>query len=263
MDYGSLLSGAAAVGGLFGGGGESYKETSKLNHAYQVNLLRNQIPLMVEGAKEAGLHPLTAVGVNPASFSGGISSIGESKWDALDNLGQNISRARTANMDKSERATVEAANGLKLENMKLQNDLLRSQITTIQNPTTPPQGGDRLGSNQGAEYVPARLNSPTGVFGSKEGGATTDFNYSRTSGGGLAIIPSADVKQRIEDATIPELQWSARNTHLMPPTAPSAKEFPLPKGYNSWRWNPFTQTWSPSKSKPHNYHKALREFQTY
>ena len=240
-------SALSAISGLFGGnGGPGPGELNKLNRDNQVALWEMQLPAMVVGAKKAGLHPLVAAGVNPAQAASAGSVVGDTSFaDRLSDAGQNISRAASAMSTKTERASAEVRDALLLEKMRLENDLLRSQISTINRPTTPPTGGDSLGSNQGAEYGPVGLNTPTGMYGAKEGGATTDYTYSRTGTGGLAIVPSSDVKTRIEDALIPELQWSIRNTHLFgKPTPPDSRQFPLPPTHK-WRWSWTTQEWKP------------------
>jgi len=255
-NVGSIASGLGAIGGLFGGKkkGPSPEEISAMNLAHQKDLIRNQIPLMVAGAQEAGLHPLTAVGVNPASFGGQSYQIGDtdSMADRLSSFGQNISRAAAAYQTTEERKMKEASDALALEKMQLENNLLRAQTTQIQRATTPAIGSDSAvidGQTDSAvvDYGPVPLNAPSGFNGSKEGGATTDWTYSRTSSGGLAVVPSADVKQRIEDTIIPELQWTARNTHILgTPPYPDSKDFPLPEGY-IWRWNNVRQEWRPFK----------------
>lgn len=252
---GSVLSGVGAVGGLFGGGkskGPSLEEQHEMQRNTQKYLWEIQVPSLVKGAVAAGLHPLVGAGVNPSSAAGVGAVVGDDgspHWsERLANAGQNLSRAAGAVMDKQERAKIAARDALLLDKMKLENELLRSQITTVNRSITPPVAGDSLGSSQGAEYGPVGLNSPTGPSGSKEGGATTDFTYSRTSNGGLTIVPSSDVKNRIEDMLVPELQWSWRNTHLFKnPPYPDSRQFPVPKGYDFWRWNNLKQEWQPYK----------------
>lgn len=253
---GSALSGISGIAGAFGGGkGMSNKDVTYHQDRADVlqrNLLRDQLPLMVEGAKTAGLHPLVAAGVNPASSSAVAASVGDSGrnfWDKLSEAGQNVSRASSALETATQRESRKVLDGLTLERAQLENDLLRSQISSINRPTTPAIGGSTTGSSAGAEYVPTRISQQTGPNGSKEGGSVTDFNYARTAGGGLTIVPSADVKQRIEDAFIPEAQWTLRNTHILfNPPRPDPKEFPLPPG-QFWRWYPGSQEWRPYQSK--------------
>lgn len=252
---GSFLSGVSGIAGAFGGKkGMSNKDITYHQDRADVlqrNLLKDQLPLMVEGAKTAGLHPLVAAGVNPATSSAVASQVGDSGggfWDKLSDAGQNISRAAGAFSSRTEREKRDKLDSLLLEKAGLENDLLRSQISTINRPTTPPVGGSITGSNAGAEYSPVQLTTPTGPNGSKEGGAVNDFTYARTAGGGLSIVPSSDVKQRIEDSFIPQAQWSLRNTHILfNPPKPDPSEFPLPRGH-FWRWYPGKQEWRPYKS---------------
>lgn len=237
---GSLLQGASAVAGLFGGGGANNKDASRAaweSADIQENLWKRQLPALTEGARRAGLHPLVGAGINPASGPT-VGVVGDSGGnrvsDALDALGQNLSRSAAANEDKAQRAHRASIEALSLERAKLENDLLRAQITTVGRPTNPPIGGDAIGSSQGHE-----LN--TVYDGSKESGSIPDYTYARDHRGDLALVPSQEVKTRIEDMTVPELQWSWRNSVLpyLPwgSTPPYPKDVPPPSGYDGWRWN--------------------------
>jgi len=139
---GGFLSGVGDfVGSLFGAD-EGPSPEEQINH--QVNLTRRvmmkQLPWMVHGAKEAGLHPLTAVGVNPAS-GGGLSFFGGGGPDvagAISAAGQGISRAAQANQPRQMTAFERISTALSLENQELQNERLRSEIRLMSQPGTPP-----------------------------------------------------------------------------------------------------------------------------
>lgn len=140
----SLIStGGSFLGGLFrGNDGPSPKE--QMNH--QINLQRtlwlDQLPMMVRGAKKAGLHPLVAAGVNPAS--GGSFSYGGSDGDSagqfLADAGQGISRAVEAYSTREERALQRTGMALDLENKRLHNTRLASEIRLMQTGSTNPPG---------------------------------------------------------------------------------------------------------------------------
>lgn len=91
---GSLLSGIGAVAGLGDGASFSssnFKEWSK----EQLNHERRRIAKLVQGAHEAGIHPLFAMGIPPGSgFTGQFS--GSSSGDAIANLGVGLRGAGTA-----------------------------------------------------------------------------------------------------------------------------------------------------------------------
>jgi hypothetical protein len=51
-----------------------------------------------------------------------------------------------------------------------------------------------------------------GIGGAQEApGAISDIGWARTAGGGYVVVPSSDVKERIEDDLFTQAQWSWRN----------------------------------------------------
>lgn len=125
------------------------REIADRNYAMQHEFAKNAISWKVQDAKQAGIHPLYALGANTVSFS--PVSVGVSGNDplasALGDMGQDISRAAMANSGQKDRVNAVGkvvagqeitANKLKLENMQLQNDLLRSKLSVVNQPATPP-----------------------------------------------------------------------------------------------------------------------------
>lgn len=110
------------------------------NIALQKEFAQQGIKWKVEDAKSAGIHPLYALGASTHSFSpvsvGGAAYPGDpgvvqstpaidtGMPNALANAGQDIGRAVSAMKTPQERMS----DALALENMSLQNDLIRSQI---------------------------------------------------------------------------------------------------------------------------------------
>ena len=143
--------------------------------------------------------------------------------------------------------------------MSLENVLLRSKIFNSLNPKNPamPSASDNLsiaGQGDSAGLVNdkplERINSARSSAFS-EPAPVTDVGWSRTATGGVALIPSLDVKQRIEDQFVPETMWSIRNQLLpavqgimrgSPTSARPPIEF-MRYGDNSWRWNNQHQQW--------------------
>lgn len=124
-----LTAAAPIIAGLFGK--KSKKKASTQSYDYQKEFARHGIRWKVEDAKAAGLHPLAALGANTLSFN--PSQIGDSS-DIWSNMGQNLQYALSRMKTKEEKA----AQLLKLkqeqkvlENMGLQNTLLRKQINDI------------------------------------------------------------------------------------------------------------------------------------
>lgn len=95
------------------------------NTALQREFAQNSIQWKVEDAKKAGLHPLYALGANTTSFQ--PSLVGSNFGD----MGQDVSRAVEQISSEGGRAGNKVADALQLENMGLQNDLLRSQIARL------------------------------------------------------------------------------------------------------------------------------------
>lgn len=258
------------------GYGEQQRQFNE-NMAMQRDFAQNGIRMKMEDAKAAGIHPLAALGASGPAYSPVATSSmpipdsyspgggGSPGGEFLRSMGQGIGRAVAATETAEERQINQAKTALALENASLQNDLLRSQITSIANATNPPipsNSGIPLLTGQGdsgktapggyvQENALQRTHSSPGVP-AQEVGTVPDYSFAQTPTG-LAIVPSKDVKERIEDQLIPELAWSFRN-QLLPtlrkdwgPTPPDPKYYPLPKGYDEWRFNPFMQEFQPAR----------------
>lgn len=138
----SLLGTGLGLG--FGGGGMSdtqkndqrfmndfaWKQALR-NEEFQKDLAYNGMQIRSRDAQLAGLHPLAALGVNPAgggSFQSAFQSSGfEGKprrdFSGVSDMGQNISRAMMAMKTPEERL----AQQLQLENLRAEGDLTRAQ----------------------------------------------------------------------------------------------------------------------------------------
>lgn len=219
----------------------------------------------VADAKAAGIHPLFAMGAQTHSFS--PVSVGSSSDPSsanmvrsLASLGQDTSRAVHATRTDRERIEANALmTGLQIENQSLQNDLLRSQVVRMNQgvgPSLPSNSGMPLLTGQGnsnptaqsyVEEQPLKRTHSQPGAPQQDVGAIPDYGFARTRSG-YAVIPSKDVKERIEDQFVPETMWSLRN-QIFPffkgVQAPDPKYYPLPKGFNAWVWNPLSQEFVP------------------
>jgi len=252
---------AAAVGADVLGSALGYSSANKANRL-QKQMAQNSIRWRVEDAKAAGIHPLYALGAPVMNSSPMVAD-----FSGLSNAGQNIMRAVEAARDSKERAIArnaqaaqtavqQQADKLQLENMGLQNDYLRSQIARLgasQVPPPFPEMGSLGGSSGGrvqAQPATPIINSPHNA--AREAGVVTDFGYARSDAGGLVVVPSYDVKQRTEDNIIQEVAWAWRN-QMAPAIGglrpPSAREFPLPAGFDRWRWSAVHQQFLPYDSR--------------
>lgn len=113
---------------------ESQEAMADRNIAKQEQFAREGIRWKVHDAKEAGIHPLYALGANTTSFSPvSISGGSSSNWsDTLGSMGQDISRAVQSTRTAGERvdAFTRTAQSLELEGKKLDNDIKRQTLAS-------------------------------------------------------------------------------------------------------------------------------------
>lgn len=154
---GSLISaGANLLGGLFNR--DAAKDAAQeANAVAERNALRNielqkqfaqeGIRWKVNDAREAGIHPLYALGASTTSFApvsvGHTSSYDGSMGKAIANAGQDIGRAINAGSTAGERATryTQTVEALNLERLGLENELLASKIRKENTALPPPFPG--------------------------------------------------------------------------------------------------------------------------
>lgn len=242
------------------------------NIALQREFARSGIQMRVADAKAAGINPLAALGGTGATFSPVAQMVGgsvpmaqgstpnavsgnftpdTSMGNALAATGQDISRAINAVADQRERDdTVKAASQvLGLENQKLQNELLKSQVAKLRQTPNPPMptnsrylvdGQTQSGAlveNKPMERTPA---DPKNLHA--EPAATTDIGYARTARGSYAVVPSKDVKDKIEDVMPYEWSHFIRNALMPSFSSEYFKPPPVPlKQGHGWAYNPFLQ----------------------
>lgn len=241
---------------------KAQEKANDQNAALQREFAQKSVQWKVADAKSAGIHPLAALGAQ--TYNASPSYVGASAGDSIRSLGQGIDRAVDHFTNREQRAQSKALQALALERAQLENDLLRTQISTVARPTSPPlpsAATEPLVAGQGDAYPgarvdpqPARPTTPSPGRPSQEAGAITDFGFVRTPTG-LKIVPSADMKQRMEDDMIAELQWHGRNSLKpvlwpfgMNKRAPDPRDYPLPRGYKRWVWNPASNEYVPSKN---------------
>lgn len=221
----------------------------------QRSFAKHGIRWRVEDAKDAGIHPLYAMGASVPGFTPSPISLGSRRGTGrgLASAGQDIGRAISATATAPERA-------LSIERARLENRYLEAQIMEI---TRRSQTGPPLPSAISPGFIPGQQHPAINVQplqvnpsapgqGYRETGAVTDSGFVHTATG-LAIVPSEDVKDRIEDMIIPEMLWAKRNVldpflnpNSMQP--PNPEQFPLPPGYR-WRFNRWAMEWQPKKFK--------------
>lgn len=229
----------------------------------QKEFAQNGIRWKVADARAAGLHPLAALGTNTASYTpqAVVGDSGDGVAEELaSSMGQNVGRAIDATRTQDERT--EAIANLQFEHATLQNDLLRAQIQKINKSMNPAFPGPDTGVIKGQgdsqptsptnipdmDLVPLKRVKSAAGKPHQEAGEVADYGFVRTPTG-LAIVPSKDVKEKIEDQMIPEIMWAHRNswTPNFNPSryAPDPKQFPPPRGAVGWKWSYTAQEFVP------------------
>lgn len=240
-----------AIGSAMGTAASLYGE--RQNRANQKEFARKGIQWKVRDAKKAGIHPLAALGAQTHSFQ--PVSVGGSA-SGFDAMGQNIDRAIAATSDGRGRKDQynREVQKLTLQNFRLRNDMLSSQIARVRQAGTPP--GEPGINNPAVQTIPVRREA-TVQEGSQAAGNVGDVHLTKTPRG-YAVVPSKDAKERLEDFTIPQLQWSARN--IVGPLLDSKRMPKLPKprkGY-IWKYNPSYGEWTEIRKPAYNLYDYFR-----
>lgn len=266
--------GGSLLGGIFGNSSKkkaiaAQERMNAQNIALQREFAQNGIQWKAADAKAAGLHPLAALGAQTSSFSpisiDGSAYASNPMGEALASAGQDLGRAihSTRTAGQKQDAYTKTVQDLSIQRMGLENQLLSSQIAKVNQPAVQaamPSAEQRwLVDGQGQTALPA---TPTGPVERRnlgplvndvplertasdpnrpfsEPGAITDIGYGRTSSG-YAPVPSADMKQRIEDDFFSETSWNLRNRILPMVGSNYNPPFKAPEG-KYWLFNPAKQ----------------------
>lgn len=222
------------------------------NYKMQKEFAQNSIRWRVEDAVAAGIHPLAALGASgsgytPSTVVGGSDN---SRSEYLSKMGQNVSRAISSTRTLEEREIARQ----ELRNSSLRNDLLVLQIKKAAqdlnpNPPFPTYGryGNMLNLGEGDMYgrsdpIQADVEIPP----------VSDVVYNLTSTG-LMPVPSKNFAQAGQNSFMTNLGWDIRNKVVPvlsgtgPGSAPDVRRYPLPKGYDYYRWNRWAGEWQPAK----------------
>lgn len=267
---GALISaGSSLLGGLLGKSSadkalDAQKENLEKQAQLQREFAQNGIQWKVEDAKKAGIHPIYALGGSTASYTPSAMSIGadNSLGAGIAAAGQDIGRAMYATQDASGRSDMfsKTVQGLQLQRMGLENQLLASQIAKVNAPGTPPPMpalNDRVllpGQAQSTvpqpdwmadfkdllNYKPADIGPAVPGSPQLEPGVITSVRHAKTASG-YEPVPSTQMKQAIEDDFISEVVWNLKN-RLGPifgvnQTPPAGGVDPAKGEY--WKYNPF------------------------
>jgi len=273
---GSSAGGVGAAIGSFIGGtrdeqiAEARRQQERAdNIALQREFAQNGIRWRVEDAQAAGIHPLAALGAPGTSFSP-ISVDGSGGDSGMAQMGQDVIRSLSATRTHEERQMQQlqlATARTQLDGQVIDNQIKATQLRQMQSvgPAFPSPDGSFIPGqgNSGSRTVqvnPAqRVVSEPGSRG-KEAGTVNDFTFAETPTG-LAVVPSKDIKERIEDQMVPEAAWALRN-QIIPffkgPMDPSKIQQKPPAGMK-WQWNGLKQEYTPVPAQPKKY-KSRKEY---
>lgn len=224
-----------AIGGIAGGLLDNLFGSSQADKQaeLQKDFAQKGIRWRVKDAKLAGIHPLYALGAQTQSYS--PITVGSDFAGMGQNLGGAIDAARSA--PERDKAVLKTMSDLQIDHMRLQNDLLRTQIAGSAVAVTRQAGRQAPGPVIGADpfLVPGQPDSgnvetvPLQVDASRPGqphmeaGPVTDTGHTRTPAG-FAPVMSNDARQRLEEDFPGMIQWNVRN-RIMP-------------AFSDDRWNP-------------------------
>lgn len=223
----SLISaGSSFLGGAFGGGEKRPRYTpyiralvgpsnfdkkgmslSDAERFHQSNMFAGRI----SDAKNNGIHPIYALGAPTFNTppmqvgSGGGSNFG----DTFASVGQDLGRAFHAYSTREERAIAAKDAALTLENKSLQNDLLRSQIRSVNSAGSPPGMSSNPfipGQAASAVEIQPTVARPRGDYNQR--GTNEKPFYQVVNGpGGRMVTASDDVLEMMEQDPLLIPQW--------------------------------------------------------
>lgn len=231
------------------------------DRALQKEFAQSGIQWKVEDAKKAGIHPIYGLGAQTASYTPvNVAFTPETGLaDGISRAGQSVGRAIEAGMAPRTKNDhfIEASQKLTLQKMGLENELLASQIRTINQPGTPPgipratQRNLLDGQGNTADISERPLERTVSPSGSPhlEPGAVSDVGWARTSTGAVPV-PSKDVKERIEDNIFQEVSHFVRNNILPNLGSRASKPTWKADGANDWEWDYLRQEWRPVNIVP-------------
>lgn len=226
---GSVLGG---VGSIIGGskGASSAKsinaaqmQLAKEQFDFQKDYVKNRLQWQVEDAQKAGLHPMVAAGLSPASFSPVSASLSPIDYDWVGEAGQSLAYAATkAKTNKQQEQAFQFQQQLgeeQLNGVRLDNELKVMQILGMvaqlnqTGPAAPDlNGGKNLigGQNDSPFYIsPSEIkaSSSTGT----QAGIPPSVQWYQNPDGSVTRSMSEQAKQANEEDLINTVLWHYDN----------------------------------------------------
>lgn len=229
---------------------------ARMNYAQQKEFAQSGIQWKVEDAKKAGIHPLAALGASTPT-TGGTHTVGGGGSDlgsSLASMGQSVGRAIQASSSADQRmmTKLQIQNAqTELTGKELDNAIKQSTLQKMNQvgPAFPSATDAHMIEGQGDAQRGVRL-TPSESVASHPGrpgvqaGSINSLQYAREADGGITVVPSQQMKERIEDDFIGETMWHLKNRVIPPP--PPRDMFPPPPGSDGWLWSPGRQKFVPN-----------------
>lgn len=213
---------------------------SSADREMQERFAKEGVRWRVADARAAGLHPLAALGAqisSPSPTAVGITP-DTSMGDYARRTGQSLDRAMDATRTANERSDAQLRE-LQIERARLENRLLEGQITTVHranNPAFPGSPSFIEGQGDSGRVVvqPSKVITGSSANAKRQPGHITEYQLTapRSDGRGSTIVPSEQMKERIEDDFIAEALWHLKNRFIAP-RHPDQDQY----------WNPFSQSY--------------------
>lgn len=190
---------------------------------------RGSIRGRIQEGMSMGLSRAAAAGVQPSS--GMASVVGQDTgYTNMASAGQNYHPLNKLNRELLN-AQIES---VKLDNLK--------KFNSLQTPTTGGTGSGFVpGSKMSKKINDNPMDRTTSVTGYSEPGAITSIGYSTNPDGSFTLVPSKDVKERIEDDLVLESNWKLQ---AISNAKDMADHLPKPAAGKYWAFNPATLTFS-------------------
>lgn len=268
--WGAAIGGIAGglLGGFAGGGGKNdAKKIAREQMAQQERFAKEALSWRVADAKNAGIHPLYAMGAQLPSYSP-VNYIADSVdgggvGGALAAGGQDIGRAVDALLSRPERADARM-HGARMADLtekraELENTLLASQIAKLNQAGQPPARPDFVdhglaetaipgqGGMPGVEVKPIEVRPSHPSMPGHEIGVQNYLRWVKLPSGRFRAMPAEGMGLNDLELDNPE----AAEFWLKNRVAPSfgggdpPPDALLPKGAEGWWWNSTDGGWEP------------------
>lgn len=213
-----ISTGSQLLGGLLGKKKRGPSLQDQLSAQGQE--IMNRFGYTMQAAKDFGIHPTVALGLNPGA--GGMNvQLGDNSGSdpkaasLVRDIGQDVASAAARMQTPDQKMFTQVAQRQALERGDLENELLKTQIAQGRASITPGIANTNAGEmiagqgDTGAAYLANQLVKHESADG-KEGGTPASWTTVMTKMGPMTI-PSKDFQDRAEDIPGVGWEWIVRN----------------------------------------------------